>query len=67
MKLKFSARRNSVVKEMKLPGSKFVAALSPHPNPLSEVDGLQRLAAGEAGFDVVPPFNLIAFVSFPAE
>jgi len=28
---------------------------------------LKRLAARKTGFDIVPPFNLIALVSFPAE
>ncbi len=28
---------------------------------------LKRLPSGEAGFDVMPPFDLVAFVGFPAK
>jgi hypothetical protein len=28
---------------------------------------LERLATSEAGFDVVPPFDVVAFVGFPTE
>src|SRR5438132_7860136 len=35
--------------------------------PSTQTSNLQWLSPGETSFDIVPPFNLIAFVGFPAE
>src|SRR6266702_1227088 len=45
----------------------FQFAISESSRVSAQTSNLKWLSPGKSGFDIVPPFNLIAFVGFPAE